>query len=70
MKYKYFNGPDKPHVEAQINAWLKGKKIKVQRSDSTVKNVSVPYKDAKGKQKSRKVPYLAVNLWYEDEKSN
>ena len=40
----------------------------VVRSDSTIKSVSLPYMD-KGKPKTKKVQYLAVNVWYEEEKS-
>jgi hypothetical protein len=66
MKYKSFQGADK----AQVNEWLKGKKIRVHKSDQSIKTVSLPYTDVKGKQRARKVPYMTVNVWYEDEKSN
>jgi hypothetical protein len=66
MKYKHFAGNDEKKVEAEINAWLKGKKIRIGRGDSSIGKVSVSGKDAEGKRRTRQVSYLSVNVWYED----
>jgi hypothetical protein len=66
MKVKIFNSADKSQLQDEVNAWLKTvPKIKVHRSDTSIKQVSFPYEE-KGKRKTRKVPYIATTVWYDE----
>jgi hypothetical protein len=66
VKVKIFSGMDKGQVEDQINAWLVSTKPtpKVRKSDTSIKQVSIPHTSAKGT-KMVKRPVMFANVWYD-----
>jgi hypothetical protein len=67
-KVKIFTDKDTDAVQAQVNKWLADNpKVRTTRSDIKVVQLPAPFKsEVTGKKVTKKIPAVAMSVWYEE----